>query len=481
MLKLKVKSVKSLGVQKTYSLTMKSEQHNYFLYDPKNLKSVVSRNSHAYAYAYISARELWLKAHYPIEYFAALLTCKKETEKIKEYKIDASRYGRDIQICGIDINKSKDDFHIDGNKIYFSFSKIKGMGEKIAEKVVQHQPYTNFADFLIRFGTEKKVVYPLIALGAFDSISENYTKEFLFRFYNFYKDTFKHRKNRHIQYEKAMEKYQQQVEEIFHEYLPNPKSFDSLCRFDEEVYEKWRQLFEDMKIDEPYNYKGEKRFRSVSIYKKLMDIVNRRESSIRTFQERELYDEETSFKLEEFEAFNQYNEKYSLDKEALDLIAEPRLAETTFYGFQWTHDLEESPHYTGLTMDSLEMSGQPVGPVEVLVTQSAQLKKSKAGNEYWSMQIEDATGKRAFVTIWNEDYERFADEFRVNKLLRLQLKPPSGGFSTFNFDSPRKHERRRFIPANKEDDHRVFVMDRKPAPVVVVPKKTEVDEFEILI
>lgn len=116
--------------------------------------------SHAYAYAYIAARQLYLKTYYPLEFYCSVLICEKDQSKIKEYKIDAKKHG--VEIMGVDINKSKENFVIDEEgKIYFGFEKIKGIGSDIAKKIVQGQPYQSLPDFLNRFGTESKVVKPL--------------------------------------------------------------------------------------------------------------------------------------------------------------------------------------------------------------------------------------------------------------------------------------------------------------------------------
>jgi len=76
--------------------------------------------SHAVAYTYISGRLLYLKAHYPREFYTAILSCEKESEKIKEYKMEAKLHGVDLQ--RLDINKSKFTFDLDGDDIYYGFS-----------------------------------------------------------------------------------------------------------------------------------------------------------------------------------------------------------------------------------------------------------------------------------------------------------------------------------------------------------------------
>ena len=74
MQKCKIKSVKSLGIQKTYNVTMKSKQHNYALYDDKNGCHVISGNSHSCAYAFLAYQTAFLKYYYPLEFMSNLLT-----------------------------------------------------------------------------------------------------------------------------------------------------------------------------------------------------------------------------------------------------------------------------------------------------------------------------------------------------------------------------------------------------------------------
>src|SRR5574343_821158 len=97
--------------------------------------------SHAAAYAYISARLLWFKAHYPIEFYTAILMCEDSEDKFKEYKLDAKCHG--IEVCPVNINKSKANFSINDEKIYFGFSNIKGIGEEVGKGIESNQPYND--------------------------------------------------------------------------------------------------------------------------------------------------------------------------------------------------------------------------------------------------------------------------------------------------------------------------------------------------
>jgi DNA polymerase-3 subunit alpha len=67
--------------------------------------------SHAVSYTVISMRLLLLKAHFPLEFFTAILSCESKEDKIKEYRNDAKdNFG--IDILPIDLNRSKVNFEI---------------------------------------------------------------------------------------------------------------------------------------------------------------------------------------------------------------------------------------------------------------------------------------------------------------------------------------------------------------------------------
>ena len=121
--------------------------------------------AHAYGYSLNAARQLWLKAYYPLEFYTALFRCEKDASKIKEYKIDAQKHN--VHLQPLHINHSKFDFNIHEDKVYIGFNNLNGVG-KIAEKVVSNQPYASFLDFLARFGTDKKVLDALITLNVFE-------------------------------------------------------------------------------------------------------------------------------------------------------------------------------------------------------------------------------------------------------------------------------------------------------------------------
>ena len=80
-------------------------------------------------------RTAYLKAHYPVEFMAALLTYEMgDTDKVSEYMDECRRMG--IEVQPPDINESESDFTVVGDKIRFGLAAVKGIGERAVEAIV---------------------------------------------------------------------------------------------------------------------------------------------------------------------------------------------------------------------------------------------------------------------------------------------------------------------------------------------------------
>ena len=131
--------------------------------------------SHATAYGLISYRTAYLKAHYPAEYFSALLTSVLDnTTKVREYILDAQRYG--VSVLPPDINESGQTFATDGKNIRFGLLAIKNVGRLFADAVIRERSYRRFRSFedfvsrMIDSDINKRTVESLIKCGVFDSL-----------------------------------------------------------------------------------------------------------------------------------------------------------------------------------------------------------------------------------------------------------------------------------------------------------------------
>ncbi|MDD3520436.1 MAG: DNA polymerase III subunit alpha [Actinomycetota bacterium] len=139
--------------------------------------------SHSAAYAMISYQTAFLKANFPVEFMAALLSIRMGSqEKVSQYINECKRM--EIKVLPPDINDSFSDFKVVSNSIRFGLSAIKNVGlnviEEIQEERKRNSPFKDFYDFCLRIDNvvlNKKTLESLIKGGAFDSLG--HTRKFL--------------------------------------------------------------------------------------------------------------------------------------------------------------------------------------------------------------------------------------------------------------------------------------------------------------
>lgn len=109
--------------------------------------------SHSVSYAYESYKTAYLKAHHPTEFICSRLsveTRRRNFDDVDKYAADATRHF-DFELLPVDLNKSKMDWAIEGDRCLRRPVLAKGVGVKAAEDIVKHQPYTG-KDLLLAFG-----------------------------------------------------------------------------------------------------------------------------------------------------------------------------------------------------------------------------------------------------------------------------------------------------------------------------------------
>ena len=139
--------------------------------------------SHSYGYGLIAYQTAWLKAHHPVEYFAALLTSVKDNkDKTAVYLAECRAMG--IPVLVPDVNRSLSDFAADfdeagggGGAITFGLAAVRNVGEGLVAHIVAerdaHGPFVDFYDFCQRVDPQvlnKRTIESLIKAGAFDSL-----------------------------------------------------------------------------------------------------------------------------------------------------------------------------------------------------------------------------------------------------------------------------------------------------------------------
>ena len=131
--------------------------------------------SHSAAYALISYRTAYLKAHYPVEFMAALMSSEMgNTDKVIKNLAECRERG--IEVLPPDVNEGRADFTVVGEKIRFGLAAVKNVGEKAVEVILESREQDGGFGSLFSFcrrvdlgAVNRRVVEGLIKCGAFDS------------------------------------------------------------------------------------------------------------------------------------------------------------------------------------------------------------------------------------------------------------------------------------------------------------------------
>ncbi len=131
--------------------------------------------SHSAAYAMVAYHTAYLKAHYPVEFMAALLTEDMEnTDKVIKNISEVRSMG--IEVLPPDINASDRTFTVHEKSMRFGLGAVKGVGSAALESIIEvrrKKPFSSLHDFCETVDlrkVNKKVVEALIKCGAFDSL-----------------------------------------------------------------------------------------------------------------------------------------------------------------------------------------------------------------------------------------------------------------------------------------------------------------------
>ncbi|TBH20479.1 DNA polymerase III subunit alpha [Thermus thermamylovorans] len=185
----RVEAIEPLGVEEVFDLTVEGT-HTFVAED------VIVHNSHAAAYSLLSYQTAYVKAHYPVEFMAALLTVERhDSDKVAEYIRDARAMG--IPVLPPDVNRSGFDFKVVGalspvgehqaaspagehrEEILFGLSAVKNVGEGAALAILQERerggPFRSLGDFLRRLDervVNRRTLESLVKAGAFDAFGD---------------------------------------------------------------------------------------------------------------------------------------------------------------------------------------------------------------------------------------------------------------------------------------------------------------------
>ncbi len=181
------KDAEAMAQQRITFVAGAKEQHNIpekkanEIFDLLNKFAEYGFNkSHSAAYAVVAYQTAYLKANYPVEFMAAVLTAELgNAEKVAHFIDEALAMEIDVQ--GPDVNESRENFApVAGGKIRFGLAGIKGVGEAASLKIIEereaHGPFEDFDDFVARVdgkAANKRVLEHLVKTGAFDFSGES--------------------------------------------------------------------------------------------------------------------------------------------------------------------------------------------------------------------------------------------------------------------------------------------------------------------
>ncbi|MCA9139510.1 MAG: hypothetical protein KDB00_22205, partial [Planctomycetales bacterium] len=167
-----VVSIEPDKVTDVYDLTVEHD-HNFVA------NGLVVHNSHSTAYALVAFQTGYLKAHYPVEFMASLLSSDidgrnfKRKDSLVEHMEDCDRMG--IEVVAPSVNTSEADFSVADGRIHFAMSAIKACGGSTAITIEQERkkngPFKDIFDFCERVDPQacnKSAIETLIKAGAMD-------------------------------------------------------------------------------------------------------------------------------------------------------------------------------------------------------------------------------------------------------------------------------------------------------------------------
>ncbi|MEF2655881.1 MAG: DNA polymerase III subunit alpha [Eggerthellaceae bacterium] len=154
--------------------------------DAEKFAKYAFNKSHSAAYAILVMRTAYLKAHYPNDYMAAVLSSYMgNSDRLIKYIASCNRSG--IPVLPPDVNSSNLEFTPLDEGVRFGLAGVRGVGEKVAQAIIaereENGPYTSLHDFVNRVDASaynRKTLEALIKSGAFDSTG--YTRKQLMHF-----------------------------------------------------------------------------------------------------------------------------------------------------------------------------------------------------------------------------------------------------------------------------------------------------------
>ncbi len=192
--------------------------------------------SHSVGYALIAYQTAWLKAHFPAEFMASVLSCDLgNTDNIQLFVDDCKNIG--LSVLSPDVNRSSYRFEdLDSKTILYGLGAIKGIGESLVEQIVSERKKAEFQDiydFSLRVGfnrINKRILTTLIGSGALDSLGDRV-------------DLFRRIDSSLKNAEQASERNKSKIKDLFGEEIvkPNYENINEDIEFDR-IAAEWNAL-----------------------------------------------------------------------------------------------------------------------------------------------------------------------------------------------------------------------------------------------
>ncbi len=171
------------GAQKKKNISKEKAKEIFDMME--NFSRYGFNRSHSVCYALIAYQAAYLKAHYPAEFMASVLTHNQDDiDKISFFTKECKQIG--IEVLGPDINESGVHFSPTADRIRFGLAAIKGVGKAAVGLLIkernQHGPFTDIYNFCERIAEKKinkKMIERLANTGAFDTFKTYHRKQYI--------------------------------------------------------------------------------------------------------------------------------------------------------------------------------------------------------------------------------------------------------------------------------------------------------------
>ena len=168
---------RSLGIQQVYDVGLR--EHHNFVIDGGLIASNCFNKSHSTAYGYVTYQTAYLKANFPVEYMAALLTANSgDQDKIQKYIATCINMG--IEVVSPDVNRSGVDFTPIKDRILFGLSAVRNLGQGAIDNILlareEDGPFSSLPELCDRVDpriVNRRALEALIHCGALDAINPN--------------------------------------------------------------------------------------------------------------------------------------------------------------------------------------------------------------------------------------------------------------------------------------------------------------------